>query len=235
MSLIITIDGPGGSGKSDVARLCAESAGGVWINSGQAYRLITWVALKSGWDGTEGDFAMRLPSLLENGLLTWECVSSKVIFLSSLSSPSDKDQTEIESAIGVVATNGSVRSYVNNLLKDLIQKENSKYFFLDGRDMGSVVFPGADLKIFLTASLDVRAERRLRQRSFGESIDDIRKRLEKRDEDDRNRLVGGLVEPEGCWLLVSSDLSLQETVMKILDRIRQEWGPISFRVAGVGR
>ncbi|WP_192875484.1 (d)CMP kinase, partial [Candidatus Similichlamydia epinepheli] len=123
-----------------------------------------------------------------------------------------------------------VRSHVNDLLREIVcDTRDVTYFFLDGRDMGSVVFMDADLKIFLTASLDVRAERRFKQRSSGESFEEVKNKLAKRDKEDRSRQVGALVEPEGCWLLVSSDLSLEETVRKILDRLKQERDPISPR------
>ncbi|RDB31756.1 (d)CMP kinase [Candidatus Similichlamydia laticola] len=224
MSLVITLDGPGGSGKSEITRLCTEALGGLWLNSGQAYRLLTWTALQKGWDGTEEDLVSFFPCLLEKGQLQWKPCRHQVVcgLSSSESLPFPEDQPRIESAIGVLARQLCVRDFINSSLRDL--SFETPYFFFEGRDMGSVVFPNADLKIFLTASLKERARRRFKQRPSGQSLEEIQVKLAQRDWDDAHRSIGALVQPAGCWVCDSSNFSLEETVQAILDHIRSGLG-----------
>lgn len=212
---VIAIDGPSASGKGTVASRVAAELGMDYLDSGALYRLTALYAQKqqAEWhdEAAVAGLAAKLPVVFEEGkvLLAGEDVSSEI-------------RTE---AIGMGA---SAVAQLPKVREALLQRQRNflqdKGLVGDGRDMGSVVFPNAVLKIFLTASAQVRAERRAKQLGLpceGLEFDRILADIEARDEADRRRAVAPLVQLPDALLLDTTELSIEESVKKVLDWYRK--------------
>ncbi|MGL4369441.1 MAG: (d)CMP kinase, partial [Spirochaetota bacterium] len=126
--------------------------------------------------------------------------------------------------IGIISDDVAVRNFVNNLLRSWSQEES---IIMDGRDIGTVVFPNADLKIYCDASADVRAQRRfLEYKEKGKNVDvnDIKKQIILRDEQDRSRQFGALTVAEGAVILDTSSMTRDQVVERFLELIRNALG-----------
>ena len=207
---VITIDGPAASGKGTVAERIAHELGFHYLDSGALYRLATYRALKLGTPLDDAEALERVASsmapVFEQGriLLDGEDVTLRI------------RTEEVSRATSRVAVPG-----VRKALFDL-QRRAAKApgLVADGRDMGTVVFPEADLKIFLTASARVRAERRaLQLEARGETADReaLTRDLEERDRRDRERAEAPLKPAPDAKLLDTSALGIEEVVKKLLD------------------
>jgi cytidylate kinase len=190
--IIVAIDGPAGSGKSSVAKRVALDTGLQYIDSGAMYRSVTWFFLgRPGELSAKTDFGQGLPhchigqEFLPDGTCRTTVNGQDVSDLIR--------SEEIARHIGVVSDNIDVRNHVNALLRTFA---GSQSVIMDGRDIGTVVFPDADLKIYLDASVEVRARRRVGEYAeMGKNVDEkiIKKQIILRDEQDRNRPFGALV------------------------------------------
>lgn len=212
---VITIDGPSASGKGTVAARVAEALGFHYLDSGMLYRLAALVAKEAGvaWDDDPGVAALVSTldvEFREGGIFLGGQGNEREV--------SDLIRTEdISDGASKVAALPGVR-------QALLFRQRTFYRFPglvgDGRDLGSVVFPGAGLKVFLTASSRVRAERRYKQLlEAGQSVDmaAILKDLEERDERDSRRAVAPLRQEEDALLLDTSDLGVEAAVRQVLD------------------
>ncbi|MDP2004364.1 MAG: bifunctional 3-phosphoshikimate 1-carboxyvinyltransferase/cytidylate kinase [Rubrivivax sp.] len=212
---VITIDGPTASGKGTLAAAVADALGYHLLDSGALYRA---TGLASQWDGVapddEGGLA-RLAGLLDlrfghgpQGSRAW--LRGREV--------SDELRTE---AAGLLASRVSTLPAVRTALEGLqLAFRRAPGLVADGRDMGTVVFPRATLKVFLTASAATRAERRHKQlisKGIPANIDDLRADLEARDARDRNRAVAPLKPAEDALLLDNSALSIEASVQQVLD------------------
>ncbi|MGL4768200.1 MAG: (d)CMP kinase [Formosimonas sp.] len=216
MGVIITLDGPTASGKGAVAAALAEHLGFAYLDSGALYRLVAWQALHAGWTlDTPLDEEHKLQ------LADW-ARHLNVTFTHQRIILNDADVTELirAEAVGNMASKIAVLALVRSALlqrqRDFAQGAG---LVADGRDMGSVVFPEAQVKVFLTASSQVRAERRYKQlinKGFSASMRDLVADLNERDERDSKRIHAPLKPAQGAYVLDSSDLTLDETVAKIL-------------------
>lgn len=212
---VIAIDGPSASGKGTVASRVAAELGMDYLDSGALYRLTALYAQKqqAEWhdEAAVAELAAKLPVVFEAGkvLLDGVDVSAEI-------------RTEaIGMGASAVAQLPKVREALLQRQRDFLQ---DKGLVGDGRDMGSVVFPNAVLKIFLTASAQVRAERRAKQLglpSEGLEFDRILADIEARDEADRRRAVAPLVQLPDALLLDTTELSIEESVKKVLDWYRK--------------
>ncbi|WP_373741103.1 (d)CMP kinase [Neisseria sp.] len=208
---VIAIDGPSASGKGTVASRVAAALGFDYLDSGALYRLTALYAQKQGaaWNDeyAVAALAQKLPAVFSDGLilLDGENVSEAI-------------RTEsIGMGASEVAQFPAVRAALLQRQRDFL---TAKGLVGDGRDMGSVVFPDAELKIFLTASAKIRAERRARQLGLpceGVAFDRILSDIEARDEADRRRAVAPLVQLPDALLLDTSDMGIEESVKKVLD------------------
>ena len=220
---VVAIDGPAGAGKSTVARHVAEQLGFVLVDTGALYRTLAWEARKRGVAWSDG------PSL---GLLAQGIVANHDLVL-----PTDphargrvtlagEDVSEAIRApeIGMGASQVSAHPEVRAALLDL-QRQAGKDggVVLEGRDIGTVVFPDAEVKFFLTARPEVRATRRYDELvAKGErvSLDATLEEVRRRDENDTNRSVAPLRMADGAILVDSSDRSIDETVAFMVERVR---------------
>ena len=215
---VICIDGPTASGKGTLAAAVADALGYHLLDSGALYRA---TGLASVWDGVSaGDEAglARLAGLLDlrfgHGPL--EDVHSSRAWLRGRE-VSDELRTETS---GLLASQISALPAVRQALQDLqLAFRRAPGLVADGRDMGTVIFPGAKLKVFLTASAATRAERRHKQlisKGIPANISDLRADLEARDARDKNRVVAPLRPAEDALLLDNSDLSIEASVQQVL-------------------
>ncbi len=203
---IVTIDGPAGSGKSTIAKLLAERAGFIHINSGALYRAVAYI------------FGKDVSRESLNGIdLRVKCNKKGFKIFYNGVDITDKLQSERVGKIASdIARKGFVRDFVNEMVRD-IPKEGR--FVIDGRDCGSVIFPEADVKIFLTASPKERARRRARE--INDDVDKVLREIEKRDEQDMNRDIAPLVKPEDALLIDTTGLSIEEVYGRVVDIVRR--------------
>ena len=217
----IAIDGPAGAGKSSIAKALSKRLGYIYIDTGAMYRAVALFFLDEGVKDSEDS---RIESLLEklDISIKYEDGTQKV-FLNGVD-VSDKLRLE---QIGKLASKfsaiGSVREKLVALQRKLAKKEN---VVMDGRDIGTVVLPNADLKIYLSASSKVRAKRRylelLEKGNTDLDINLIEDEIIKRDEADINREISPLKQAEDAYYLDSSDMTLEEVVSKILSMVKEE-------------
>ncbi len=212
---IITIDGPVASGKGSVSAGVAKVLGFNVLDSGSLYRLTAYAALKQQKhledEAQVEQTAVNLKAVFNDGkiLLEEEDVTDAI------------RQEEVGLAASKVAVHPKVRKALFKLQRDYAQAPG---LVADGRDMGSVVFPEATLKIFLTASAEARAKRRynqLKEKGIHSNIADLVKDLKERDERDLKRSVAPLVPAPGARILDSSDLTLEETINQVLEWYRR--------------
>ncbi len=198
---IITIDGPAGSGKSTIAKLLAKKNGFVHINSGAIYRALAYVLDKNVDREKLANLNLEL-SLKGNSIKVF-CDGEDI---------TDRLQSE---AIGRVASKiaqiGFVRDYVNKKVRDLT--ETGK-FVIDGRDCGTVIFPYADVKIFLVADLKERARRRAFE--TGENFDEVLRIIEKRDKEDSERDIAPLIKPDDAYEVDTTGKSIEDVYNEIM-------------------
>ena len=208
---VIAIDGPSASGKGTVALRVAQALGFDYLDSGALYRLTALYAEKRGvgWHNEEAvaQLAENLPVRFEETriMLNDEDVSVQI-----------RSET-IGMGASAIAQLPKVRAALLQRQRDFLTE---KGLVADGRDMGSVVFPDAVLKVFLTASAQVRAQRRARQLGLpceGMEFDRILSDIEARDEADRRRTVAPLRQLPDAVLLDTTDLGIEESVKKVLD------------------
>lgn len=217
----IAIDGPAGAGKSSIAKALSKRLGYIYIDTGAMYRAVALLFVENNVsDGTDS----RIESLLEKLEISikYEDGAQKVI----LNGEDVTGKLRLEE-IGKLASKfsaiGSVREKLVALQRKLAQKEN---VVMDGRDIGTVVLPNADLKIYLSASPKVRAKRRylelLEKGHKDLDINDIEDEIIKRDEADMNREISPLKQADDAYYLDSSDMTLEEVVSKILSMVKEE-------------
>lgn len=208
---VIAIDGPSASGKGTVASRVASSLGWAYLDSGALYRVTALYAQiqNASWHDAEAvaELAAKLPVIFDN----------QNILLDGKDVSLDIRTEAIGMGASAIASLPEVRSALLQRQRDFL---TDKGLVADGRDMGSVVFPNACLKIFLTASAEIRACRRAQQ--IGEpcqglTYDRILSDIQARDEADRRRKIAPLQQLPDAKLLDTSNLSIEESVKKVLD------------------
>ena len=216
MDKLITIDGPGGSGKGTVAKILAAKLGWNILDSGALYRLIALIS--ENIKKTDPD---SIGKELKDKSIFFELVKDQYhLFFDG------KDVTNFirREEIGIKASDLAHNQNIRNLIKDT---QRSFYdpnigLIADGRDMGSVVFPQAGIKIYLDASIEERAKRRqiqLKEKGMEVNMRNLISSLEDRDLKDKNRDVSPLLIPQGAKVIDSTNLSIDEVVNKIMDLI----------------
>ena len=214
MVKIITVDGPSGAGKGTVSRILAKQLGFHYLDSGALYRLLGLVAVRHGLEiGASSD----LTPLAENMDVRFEALpNGHNIVLLEGEDVTDELRTEHAGALASkVAENPNVRKA---LLVRQHEFARSPGLVADGRDMGTKVFPDAQLKIFLTASIEERANRRYKQlleQGENVSLRALEEQVRSRDERDMNRKASPLAIAEDAVEVDTSDLSIQESVDRL--------------------
>lgn len=212
---VIAIDGPVASGKGSVSSRVAAALGFHVLDSGALYRLTAYDALRQGVDLSNEQACRAVADNLAPKFLDGK------IFLHN------EDVTDLIRAeeVGLAASKVAVHPLVRKSLFALQRRTaQAPGLVADGRDMGSVVFPDAKLKVFLTASAEARAKRRynqLKEKGINSNMSDLVQDLKERDARDTARAVAPLVPAEGALILDSSDLTLDETVAQVLEWYRR--------------
>lgn len=204
--VIIAIDGPAASGKSSVARLLAERLGFVYVNTGEIYRALTWFLLRAGVP--VGDAGAVRGRLADAGV---ECAiegGRSVVRVQGQDPGGALVQPEVTAAVSAVASIPEVRAVLLELQRDFAHRCDA---VMEGRDIGSVVFPDTPYKFYIDASEEVRAARRARQ-----GLADV---ITQRDRLDSTRKVAPLVVPQGAAFIDSSLLSVEQVAQEILARL----------------
>ena len=222
--VVVAVDGPSSSGKSTIAKLVAKHFNFTYIDSGSIYRVITHLAIKNNLI-KKGDIdVVSLIDLLNNCSISFSFNSNNqnVIKLDDISFENEIRTFEISNNVSLIAEKNEIRKYVLKIQKDI---SKNKSVVMDGRDIGSVVFPNADFKFFLDASLDVRALRRWNELKLSEKdleFEEVKKDLSKRDEKDINRKFSPLTRSKDSMLIDSNELEINEVVDIIIDIIETE-------------
>lgn len=210
MNYIIAIDGPSGSGKSTVAEKISERLGIEYLNTGSMYRAVTKYFLDKNINEKNID-------LIENSLndIDIKIVDGEV-FLNGENVSADIRGDMVTKNVSRVSANHKVREKLVSLQRD-IAKDTS--FVLDGRDIGTVVFPDAKYKFYLTASPKVRAIRRFEQNESNLSVDELEKSIIARDKYDSSRKTSPLKKAEDAILIDNSNMTINETLDAIISRV----------------
>ncbi|MDG2424790.1 MAG: (d)CMP kinase [Phycisphaerales bacterium] len=218
-SCIITIDGPAGTGKSTIARSLAEQLGLDCLDTGALYRAVSLLALESGVSVEDGP---ALASLAKQADLRfdWSDDPPSLWIGDRVVSERIRD-LDVSSQVSAVASQPELRAVLDATQRS-IAKDHPR-LVTEGRDQGSVVFPDADVRFFLDADEDVRAQRRARQMAKrGNRVDEalIRSDIRQRDQFDRSRAAAPLVQPEGSVLIDSTDLTIEQVVERMVDVVQ---------------
>lgn len=214
MGFQIAIDGPAGAGKSTVAKLISKELGYIYIDTGAMYRAFGLYLLNNNIDVNDED---AISKVVEKVNISIEFVQGEQKIYLNNEDVTDKIRTP---EIGGAASSCSVHKCVREKLVALQQElANKQSVVMDGRDIGSVVLPNANLKIFLTASVEVRAKRRIldyKQKGIEKSLDEMIKEIEERDYRDSHRENSPLTRVEDAILIDSSNMSIDDVVDKII-------------------
>ena len=207
---VITIDGPTASGKGTVAARVADALGFSYLDSGALYRLTAYASLKAELDLADESAIEAVAQALAP-----EFKGGRIL----LGDEDVTDKIRLE-AVGVAASKVAALPRVREQLVELQKRcRVAPGLVADGRDMGSVIFPDATLKVFLTASAQARAERRfnqLKEKGITANITTLTRDLEERDRRDMERAGSPLAPAEGAKILDSSNLTVEETVDQVL-------------------
>ena len=216
--LVVAIDGPASSGKSTSAILVAQKLGYLYIDTGAMYRAITFLALQKNLQN-EKDI-IKLAGQID---LKLDFVNGKTkVFVNGSEITEDIRTAEVNAKVSDV-------SKIKDLRKILVKKQREmgskdRGVVMEGRDIGTVVFPEADVKIFMTASIDARAERRMKEyidKGIDISLEEVKKNLLNRDEIDSGRDVSPLTMAPGAVKVDTSRVSIAEQVNIIIEEVKK--------------
>jgi cytidylate kinase len=207
---VIAIDGPAGSGKSTVARAVAERLGLEYLDTGAMYRSVTFAALRRGIDPTDDDavgaLAASLDIAVDNAAVTVDGVDASI----EIRGP------EVTRAVSTVAANPAVRTELVSRQREWARRRGGGV--IEGRDIGSVVFPDALVKVYLTASKDARAGRRAKEVTDLD-YETVAADLARRDALDQGREVSPLAEAGDAVAIDTTDLDVDQIVAAVLDLV----------------
>ncbi|EEG29255.1 cytidylate kinase [[Clostridium] methylpentosum DSM 5476] len=214
----VAIDGPAGAGKSTIARAAAAQLGFIYVDTGALYRSIGLFAVQKKIDFAQKNDIIALLGQIDVEL-TFVDGEQRVLLCGE--DVSDEIRSpEVSMAASVVSAIPEVRSFLFDLQKDMAKHNN---VVMDGRDIGTVVLPKAQVKIFLTASPEVRAKRRcleLEQKGERVSYEDVLADIRQRDYNDTHREIAPLKQAEDAVLVDTSELTLEESVQTLTGLIR---------------
>lgn len=214
-SLVVAIDGPSGSGKSTVGKAVARRLGYLYIDSGAVYRAVGLKALRTN---TPIENAASVAKLARDSDIRLEGDPDHLrVLLDGRDVTAEIRKPDVSHASSVVATIPEVRAAVVDTLRGMARAGG---VVMDGRDIGTKVFPDAHVKLFLDASLEVRAQRRFeeeRERGRDVTLEQIKAELEERDRRDRERSATPLVKAPDAVLIDTSDLSLDHVIDRVIE------------------
>jgi cytidylate kinase len=222
-TVIIAIDGPSSSGKSTIAKLIAKHLKFTYIDSGSIYRAVTYLAVKNNLLDKSNINTSAIIEILKKTSISFSFNSKNqnIISVDGIQLE-DKIRTfKISSLVSLLAEKNEIRKYIVKIQKDI---SRNKSIVMDGRDIGTVVFPNADVKFYLDASLNERSQRRWKELSKTESIslEQVKKDLKNRDDNDINRDHSPLMKSKNSITIFTDNLSIDEVVKKMIKIIDKE-------------
>ena len=215
--ILVTIDGPAGSGKSSVARAVADRLGVVNLNTGAAYRAVALLALREHVDPEDGPGLARLARRIELNPQGSSIDGARV-------PEPDLRTPEVSAAASRVSAHAQLREVLLPVQRAAAEKARGQGgAVVEGRDIGTVVLPDAELKVYLSAAPEERARRRASQTGREKELDRIRAAIARRDRQDSEREVSPLRPAEDAVVLDTTSLSLEQVISEVL-RLAGEWG-----------
>lgn len=210
--MIIVIDGPAGSGKSSTARSIANRLGIQFLDSGALYRAITFIWIQTGKPGQHKFFKLLPDVQLQTRY------KDKIFYVqvNGEDVTNELRRQNVAEYVSEIASLPQVRRFVNEYMRKLVQ-ENT--YIADGRDLGTAVFPDAELKIYMDASIDERARRRLDEMKGSDpslTLKEVKENLRKRDQTDQNRETDPLKKAENAILIDTTGKTFEEQVSDII-------------------
>lgn len=215
----VAVDGPAGSGKSTITKMVAKSLGFNYVDTGAMYRALTFNFLSNGLDELEEE---KIKELLSKTDFKVEYVDGvQYVYVNDVE-VSDKIRTaEVSKFTSLFAKSPAVRNFLIDTQRNLAITNN---IIMDGRDIASVVLPNADVKIFLTASVEERARRRVldfeRQGIENVDFEKVKEDIKARDWQDENRDIAPLIKVESATLIDTTSLTIDEVVEKMTELVK---------------
>lgn len=222
--IVIAIDGHSSCGKSTVAKELARKLGYIYIDSGAMYRVVTLYALRNGLIKNQAPDVEKLLAALKNIRITFkwdEETGRNTTFLNEENVEEEIRQLAVSENVSPISTIAGVRT---EMVKQQRENGKNKGIVMDGRDIGTVVFPDAELKIFMTASPEIRAQRRfdeLKEKGLTVDFDEILKNVKERDLIDSTREVSPLRKADDAVVLDNSYLTREEQLEWVVKRVNE--------------
>lgn len=221
MGIVIAIDGPAGAGKSSTAKAVARRLGFTYIDTGAMYRAVTYLVIRNGIDVKD---EAQVIALARTAQITFKWHNDELLTILN----GEDVSREIRSAavanlVSPVSAIGGVREIMVQLQRDLGREHN---VVMEGRDIGTRVFPEAEFKIYLDANVETRARRRIKDyQRIGQNLtlDEIIAEIKKRDEIDSTRQHSPLMRAADAIVIDTSDLTFEEQVERIIDLVRAKY------------
>ncbi len=217
MAINIAIDGPSASGKSTVAKQLCQKLGYVHLDTGAMYRCVALYSLKNGLDINDEN---KLKKALKD--IRIDLTGDGKVYLNGQDVSQEIRTDKISQQASIVSANRYVREHLVAMQQKMAEK---KGFIMDGRDIGTVVLPNAELKIYLTASSEARAKRRYlenKQRGIDSNLVQLQNEIAERDYRDMHRKISPLKKADDAILIDSSNLNKDEVVAKIMKLITEK-------------
>ena len=217
--ITVAVDGPAGAGKSSISKIVAKKLGYLYMDTGAMYRAVTWAVLHNHIDVNN---QKAVEALLPDLDLTMEASDDSCkVFIAGQDVTDFIRTPQVNNAVSIVASYKGVRQYLVERQRLMAEAGG---VILDGRDIGSVVLPNAELKIYLPASVEARAMRRyleVKGTVNEQTLEDIKDSVMQRDDMDKNRKESPLIQVEDAVLVDSSEMTFDETVEHILHLVQE--------------
>ena len=216
--LIVAIDGPAGSGKSTSAKIVAQKLGYLYIDTGAMYRAVTLLVIRKNISNKED-----IVKLVEKTDIELDFVDGETkVKINGQDVTKEIRSPEVNSMVSEISKIEGVRTILVNKQREM--SNSNRGIVMEGRDIGTVVFPEADVKIFMTASIDARSERRMKEyheKGTAISLEDVKENLLSRDEIDSQRDVSPLIRASDAVEVDTSKVSIPQQVNIILEEIKK--------------
>ena len=218
--MIVAIDGPAGSGKGTVTEIISKKLNLTNISTGDAYRSVALFVIENNVNESEAD---KIVKLLDDIQIEFKKEKDKdVVFLNGKNVDKRIRQKDVTNIVSKVSAIKEVRVKLNELFRKTSKNKN---VIMEGRDIGTCVFPNADVKIYLDARIEERAKRRVKQNEeLGIDIpyEEVLESIRKRDEQDKSKEVGALIQADDAIYIDSSNLNIEEVSNKIIQIIKNK-------------
>lgn len=219
--MVITIDGPAGSGKSTVARLLAEKLGASFLDTGALYRAVTLAAMQAGVDMSNEE---KLLEVMDKKKLDFSSkAGTMLVHIDGVDVSERIREGDVTANAHYVASAARLRERLVEMQREFAAGEEK--IVTEGRDQGTVAFSDAEVKIYLTADASERAKRRqaeLKAKGRSERIEDVQRAIEERDKSDKSRAVGPLKPADDAVFIDTTGLSIEGVVETVLDCVKEK-------------